>query len=49
YGGLIEVLQSLTPDRSAEWADLLADGIGLGVGWLLARVSALLIPSSVDL
>ncbi|MBB1603848.1 VanZ family protein [Variovorax sp. UMC13] len=32
YGGLIEVLQSFTPDRFAEWGDLLADGIGLLVG-----------------
>jgi VanZ family protein len=32
YGGLIEVLQSFTPDRVAEWADLLADGVGLLVG-----------------
>ncbi|MGJ7546055.1 VanZ family protein [Variovorax sp. LT1R16] len=32
YGGLIEVLQSFTPDRLAEWADLLADGVGLLVG-----------------
>lgn len=39
YGGLIEILQSLTPYRSAEWADLLADGLGLAVGWLAARMS----------
>ena len=39
YGGLIEVLQSLTPYRSAEWADLLADGVGLGIGLLVARLS----------
>lgn len=32
YGGLIEVLQSFTPDRLAEWGDLLADGIGLLIG-----------------
>lgn len=38
YGGLIEVLQSFTPDRSAEWADLLADGVGLLVGEMLARL-----------
>ncbi|OUL99430.1 VanZ family protein [Variovorax sp. JS1663] len=35
YGAAIECLQSLTPDRFAEWADLLADGIGLLCGWLL--------------
>jgi VanZ family protein len=32
YGGLIEVLQSFTPYRSAEWADLIADAIGVFVG-----------------
>lgn len=32
YGGLIESLQSLTPDRFAEWADWLADGLGLMLG-----------------
>jgi VanZ family protein len=35
YGGLIEILQSFTPDRMAEWADLLADGLGLAVGLVL--------------
>lgn len=39
YGGLIEVLQSFTPDRSADWEDLIADGLGLGVGWVIARMS----------
>ncbi len=35
YGALIEGLQSLTPDRYAEWADLLADCCGLLLGrWL---------------
>jgi VanZ family protein len=42
YGALIEVLQSLTPDRMAEWSDLWADGVGLLVGtavaWLLQRL-----------
>lgn len=37
YGGLIEGLQSLTPHRSAEWGDWLADGMGLLLGWVLAR------------
>jgi VanZ family protein len=36
YGGLIEVLQLFVPGRSAEWGDLLADGIGIGVGIGLA-------------
>jgi VanZ family protein len=37
YGGLIEILQSLTDYRTAEWADLLADALGLPVGWVVAR------------
>jgi VanZ family protein len=39
YGGLIEVLQSFTPDRSAEWLDLVADGVGLGLGHVVARLA----------
>lgn len=37
YGGLIEILQSFTPDRYAEWSDLLADSIGLVVGEIIVR------------
>jgi VanZ family protein len=37
YGGLIEVLQSFTGYRSAEWGDLLADALGLLLGWALLR------------
>jgi len=33
YGALIEILQSFTTYRSAEWGDLLADVLGLLVGW----------------
>ncbi len=33
YGALIEVLQSFTPTRSAEWLDLLADCLGILLGW----------------
>ncbi len=33
YGGLIELLQSFTSYRFAEGADLLADGLGLLLGW----------------
>lgn len=33
-GGAIEVAQSFTATRSAEWADILADAIGIGVGAL---------------
>lgn len=36
YGGLIEVLQSFTPTRVAEPVDLLADGLGIAIGLLLA-------------
>ena len=32
YGGLIEVLQSFTGYRSAEWLDLFADAIGVILG-----------------
>lgn len=38
YGGLIEVLQSFTDYRMAEWADLLADALGLPLGWMAARL-----------
>ena len=38
YGSMIEVLQSFTPDRMAEWADLLADALGLAVGWGVMRL-----------
>ncbi|BEP62533.1 hypothetical protein GmRootV213_30870 [Variovorax sp. V213] len=41
YGGLIELLQSFTPDRVAEAIDLLADWVGLllgaGLAFLLER------------
>jgi len=39
-GALIELLQSLTGYRAAEWLDLAADAAGLVAGWLLARWSA---------
>jgi VanZ family protein len=35
YGGLIEVLQSFTTYRQAEWLDLLADAIGVAGGFAL--------------
>lgn len=37
YGGLIELLQALTPYRFAEWGDLLADALGLVCGWAMLR------------
>ena len=39
YGGLIEVLQSFTPDRVAEWGDLIADGLGVMIGFGLDVIS----------
>ena len=42
YGGLIEALQALTPDRSSEWVDWLADCIGLALAWTLMRLAMLL-------
>jgi VanZ family protein len=38
FGGLIELLQSLTDYRSAEWGDLLADGVALGFAWLVCQL-----------
>jgi VanZ family protein len=45
YGGLIELLQSFTPDRSAEAIDLLADWVGLVLGAGLAFVLERLRPT----
>lgn len=39
FGGFIEIVQSQIPERSAEWADLLADGLGIAIG--LAAIAAL--------
>ena len=33
YGGLIEILQSFTTYRFAEWGDWLADGVGVVAGY----------------
>jgi VanZ family protein len=38
YGALIEVLQSLTTYRTAEWGDLLADALGITMGWAWIRL-----------
>jgi len=38
YGALIEVLQSFTTYRTAEWGDLLADAMGIALGWGLTRL-----------
>jgi VanZ family protein len=47
YGILIELLQSLTPARFAEWGDLLADGLGLFAGWALGQMMAWLLARRV--
>jgi VanZ family protein len=36
FGGAIELLQQLVPNREAEWADLLADAAGIALGATLA-------------
>lgn len=46
FGVLIEVVQWYVPSRSAEWADLVADAIGLAVGALSAH---LLVPVLLSL
>lgn len=38
FGGMIELLQSMVPYRSAEFGDLQADGVGILTGWVLAAV-----------
>ncbi len=35
FGGLLEVLQSFVPHRSAEWLDFLADALGASLGALI--------------
>jgi VanZ family protein len=36
YGGFIEIAQSFTPTRQADWQDVLADGIGIALGLVAA-------------
>lgn len=38
YGGLIEMVQSQIPSRTAAWDDLLADAVGIAGGLLLAAL-----------
>lgn len=38
YGGLIEVLQAVLPWRHAEWLDILADSVGVLIGWGVERL-----------
>ncbi|WP_310741041.1 VanZ family protein [Ideonella aquatica] len=37
FGGLIEGLQSLTPDREPSWGDVVADAVGVALGALATR------------
>lgn len=48
YGAFIEILQSFTPDRYAEWSDLWADGVGLLLGEVFARLTWWLAQRPVD-
>ena len=41
YGILIEVLQSFTPSRSADWHDVVADAAGLALGWGMPKLTSL--------
>ncbi len=38
YGGFIELAQTQVPGRVGEWADLLADGVGVALGLTLVLV-----------
>ncbi len=40
YGALIEILQSITPTRSAQWLDLFADILGIFLGLMMIRFLA---------
>lgn len=39
FGIFIELVQLGIPGRSAEWGDLVADGLGIALGALIARFS----------
>ena len=47
-GGAIELGQALTPYRTAEWGDLAADAVGVGLGYLLGLGRAGLLLARVD-
>lgn len=38
FGALIEIAQSFTTTRSAEWGDLAADAVGMAAGWMAAML-----------
>ena len=39
FGGAIELAQATTTWRHAEWADWLADGVGLGAAWAISAAA----------
>ncbi len=42
YGAFIELVQTQIPERTGEWPDLLADGVGIALGLLaLAAVQTM--------
>jgi VanZ family protein len=47
-GCAIELAQGLTPWRSADWRDLVADAIGVGLGYALAFTPVRRVLSRVD-
>jgi len=38
FGGFIELVQTQLPTRHGDWADMLADGVGVAAGMLLAAL-----------
>ena len=36
-GGLLEILQAFIPERDADYLDVLANGTGIVLGWVLGR------------
>ena len=49
-GGAIEIVQQFVPGRQADWADLLADAIGAGIGMsMVATVEWLVRPAAARL
>ncbi len=38
FGGAVELLQGLTETRHASWQDMLANGLGILLGWLLPAI-----------
>lgn len=40
YGGVIEVLQALAPTRRSDWRDLVADALGVAIGYVLVLLAA---------